>query len=43
MESTKHHLVAANDVANGSIVSRVLASAQLLSSSLLDGRPWIQK
>ena len=43
MESTKHHFVAANDVANGSIVSRVLASAQLLSSSLLDGRPWIQK
>jgi len=43
MESTKHHLVAANDVANGSIVSRVLASAQLLSSSLLDDRPWIQK
>ena len=43
MESTNHHLVAANDVAKGSIVSRVLASAQLLSSSLLDGRPWIQK
>ena len=43
MESTNHHLVAANNVAKGSIVSRVLASAQLLSSSLLDGRPWIQK
>lgn len=40
METTKHNLVAQNDVAKGSIVTRVLASAELLSNDLLGGKLW---
>jgi len=40
MQTTKHNLVAQNDVAKGSIVNRVLASAELLSTDLLGGRLW---
>jgi D-alanyl-D-alanine carboxypeptidase (penicillin-binding protein 5/6) len=43
MESTKHHLVAENDINNASIVSRVLASAELLGSDLLGGKLWPNK
>lgn len=40
METTKHNLVAQNNVAKGSIVTRVLASAELLSNDLLGGKLW---
>lgn len=40
METLEHHLVAANDVAKGSIVTRVLASAELLGTDLLGGKLW---
>lgn len=40
METTNHNLVAQNDVAKGSIVTRVLASAELLGNDLLGGKLW---
>ena len=40
METTKHTLVAQSDVTKGSIVTRVLASAELLSNDLLGGKLW---
>lgn len=43
MESTSHNLVAANDVPNGSIFTRVLASAELLGSDLLGGKLWARE
>ena len=40
METTEHNLVAQNDVGKGSIVTRVLASAELLSNDLMGGKLW---
>jgi len=43
METLEHNLVAANAVGNGSIVTRVLASAELLGSDLLGGKLWARE
>jgi D-alanyl-D-alanine carboxypeptidase (penicillin-binding protein 5/6) len=40
IESSEHVLVAANDVPNGSLMSRVLASAELLGTDLIGGKFW---
>lgn len=40
METKEHPLVAENDINKGSIVKRVIASAELLSNDLLGGKLW---